>query len=187
MIRNPLYYPKEMFKRMWTNSRQANDNPKLNLGLNYYVHPSLLHAATALEYCVLRLQYATEILLARYGIEVLNKHMELQRLSECIILIYAATAVIGMLTFKSFKLFIITFELLAGRTSRSYCIGLRNADVEMTIANAFCLNMKEIVQKNVLDIQRGPYTTNDENYKVIAKRTFDSRKYFAEHPLEKNF
>lgn len=47
------------------------------------------------RYSVLRLQFATETLLSRYGPEVINKHIDLARLAECVIDIYAMTAILG--------------------------------------------------------------------------------------------
>lgn len=44
---------------------------------------------------MLRTQFATECLLARYGPEVVDKHMELNRLAECLIDMYVGTAVLG--------------------------------------------------------------------------------------------
>lgn len=49
----------------------------------------------------MRLQFATENLLAEYGGDIIVKHMELQRLSECIIDIYTAVAVIGRFLHKT--------------------------------------------------------------------------------------
>lgn len=47
------------------------------------------------RYCVLRLQFATETLLVRHGAEIVNDHMNLRRLADCIIDIYMMTASIG--------------------------------------------------------------------------------------------
>lgn len=78
------------------------------------------------------------------------------------------------------------FNIL-GRASRSYCIGLQNADYEVLLANAYCLDARERVKQKVLEISRGPYATNDINYQKLAKRAFKFNGYFAEHALTKNF
>lgn len=44
---------------------------------------------------MLRLQYATEVLLVRHGAEVINSHVDLKRLADCMIDIYAMTASLG--------------------------------------------------------------------------------------------
>ncbi|EEZ98802.2 Acyl-CoA dehydrogenase family member 9, mitochondrial-like Protein [Tribolium castaneum] len=167
-IRNPFYFSTYAFKRMWTRRRIAEDNPKLNLYLHHYLHPSSMLASQQLEYCVLKLQYATETLLARHGPEVLNKHQDLRRLADAIIDIYAMVACIS-------------------RSSRSYCIGLQHADYEMVLANAFTLGALERVKLNLNKIIEGPIGTNDENYRMLAKRLFELKQYYPVHPLSRNF
>ncbi|RZC33426.1 acyl-CoA dehydrogenase family member 9, mitochondrial [Asbolus verrucosus] len=167
-LRNPLYYGTFVFKRMWTNRKQADDNPKLNLYLHHYLHPSLINVSQQLEYCVLRLQYATEIFLSRYGQDIIKQHMELRRLGECLMDIYAMTACIG-------------------RASRAYCIGLQHAEYEMVLATSFTLSAVERVRSRLLKIIDGPYQTNDENYRKISERLFRLKKYYPVHPLTRNF
>lgn len=77
--------------------------------------------------------------------------------------------------------------MFVGRASRSYCIGLRNADTEMLLANAYCYQTKDIVKRLVLEITYGPYGTNDANYQKLAEKAFECNGYFSEHPLTKNF
>lgn len=67
-VRNPLYNPAFMFRRLFDS--QNIDQPKCTLQLNHYLHPSLDPAAQWLEHSVLRLQAATEITLTRHGIQV---------------------------------------------------------------------------------------------------------------------
>lgn len=59
--------------------------------------------------------------------------------------------------------------------------------MEMSIANAYCFKMKDKVQGKMLEIISGPYATNDATLKSIATRALETGRYFAEHPLEKNF
>ncbi|CAH1373894.1 unnamed protein product [Tenebrio molitor] len=167
-LRNPFFYSTFVLKRMWTHRRHFDDNPKLNLYLHHYLHPSSINASNRLEYCVLRLQHATETLLSRYGQEVINKHADLTRLAECIMDIYAMTACIS-------------------RASRSYCIGLQSAEYEMALASAIAMSATERVKANLLKVIEGPYMTNDENYRVITQRLFDFKKYYPTHPLTRNF
>lgn len=120
------------------------------------------------RYCVLRLQFATETLLLQHGIEVVNDHQNLQRLAESVIDIFAMTACVG-------------------RASRSYCIGLRHADMELMAATSFCMKAKERVRQNVQRIYRGPYTTEDQSKQAIADNAAKWNGYFLEHPLARNF
>lgn len=108
-MRNPLYNPAYNFKRMWTHRKQMEDRPDLNLLLKHYLHPALLKTSEHLEYAVLRLQFATETLLARCGPEVVNKHADLQRLAEAIIDTYAMAACLS----KYYKLHLLYFKCLA--------------------------------------------------------------------------
>lgn len=48
-IRNPFFNPGYMIQRLFKQRRQAADDPKLNLRLEDYVHPSLTFAARSLE------------------------------------------------------------------------------------------------------------------------------------------
>ena len=61
---------------------------------------------------MLKFQVATESALSRHGKQISEKQIELRRLADIVIDLYAMTAVIG-------------------RASRSYCIGLRNAEHEV--------------------------------------------------------
>lgn len=90
----------------------------MSIGIHNYLHPTLTGAAKDLEFCVHRLRYATEIVLQRHGAEVIQPHvqLELKRLADLLIDIYAMTAVLA-------------------RASRSYCIGLREAQTE--VLNSF--------------------------------------------------
>ncbi|KAK5650752.1 hypothetical protein RI129_001781 [Pyrocoelia pectoralis] len=167
-LRNPLFHVNDMFKRMWTHRKQKLDNPDLTLRLADYVHPSLCESANHLEYCVLRLQFATEALLARHGQEVQNQHMDLKRLADCLVDIYVMTACLG-------------------RASRSYCIGLRNAHYEIMLAGTYCVIAMNEIKRKINQICNGPFVTNDENYRIISKRVFKDGKYPFEHPLTRNY
>lgn len=48
-IRNPFFNPGYMIKRLFQQRRQAADDPKLNLLLEDYIHPSLTLGARSLE------------------------------------------------------------------------------------------------------------------------------------------
>ncbi|XP_023018926.2 acyl-CoA dehydrogenase family member enigma [Leptinotarsa decemlineata] len=167
-IRNPLFYAGFTLAKMWSDRRNVNDDPKLDLKLGEYLHPSTMSSSQNLEYCVKRLEFAVEVLLARHGPEIVNQHMELRRLAEVIIDIYGMTACLG-------------------RASRSYCIGLQHGDYEMMIANTFCNYAVARVKENVKLIYLGTYHTNDENYRVLSKRAFKFKEYFPKHPLSRNF
>ncbi|KAF4533144.1 hypothetical protein B566_EDAN007955 [Ephemera danica] len=167
-LRNPLMNPGFILKKLLERRKQAKDRPKLTLGLNGFLHPSLEGASRQLEYSVLRLQYAVEILLSRYGNDVMNHQMELKRIADVAIDIYGSTAVLA-------------------RASRSYCIGLRNAEHELVLATTFCQDALNRIKINIKEIELGSGGTQDVSYKKIADKIFECNGYCAEHPLTRNF
>ena len=125
-------------------------------------------AAQWLEFSILRLEAATEILLARHGQEIINFKLEVMRLSEVAGLCFAMFASVS-------------------RASRAYCIGLKHADYEMLIASSFCLSASEKVKLICQDIDKGEFLTTDNHNRKIAKQLLKNKKYFSEHPITRNF
>jgi acyl-CoA dehydrogenase family protein 9 len=113
-LRNPYLNPTLVWKTMMQRLKHQRDDPKFTLGLDGYLHPSLKDCAQNLEYSVLRLQYGVEMLLQRHGAKVSDPKVQIEvaRLADVIIDVYAMTCVLA-------------------RASRSYCIGLPNADTEV--------------------------------------------------------
>lgn len=99
---------------------------------------------------------------------MVNDHQNLKRLAECVIDIYAMTACIG-------------------RASRSYCIGLRNADMELIVTTTFCIKAKERVRDRVAKIWQGRFNTGDQNKKILADIVGRQNGYCFEHPLTRNY
>lgn len=167
-LRFPYEFPSFVIKRIFTQRRQANDNPKLTLNLYEELHPSLMESANDLEYCVLRLQYAIAVLLSRYGADAVNQQVELMRLGDTAVKIYAMTAVLG-------------------RASRSYCIGLPNAESEMKYAVQICSEYKKVVRENINNIIDGLVVTGDVYSFKFGSNIIKHKGYFLEHPLERSF
>ncbi|KAJ6640067.1 Complex I assembly factor ACAD9, mitochondrial [Pseudolycoriella hygida] len=165
-IRNPLMNPSYIFKRLYDNKNI--ENLKQTLHVNHYLHPTMDPAAQWLEFSILRLFIASETLLARHSVQIMDKQIEVRRLSECAISTYAMFASVS-------------------RASRSYCIGLQFCDFEMLIASAFSFDHMLKVLQLVRDIHEGPYMTNDMNYVKISKQIFKEKGYFSIHPLTRNF
>lgn len=113
-LRNPFQYPTLMFSTAWRRYKNTRGDPPMTLGLSHYLHPSLEDAAKRLERTVHRLAYGTEALLQKHGAKVTEpkNQLELKRIADVMIDVYAMTAVLG-------------------RASRSYCIGLREAQTEV--------------------------------------------------------
>lgn len=167
-IRNPLVNPGFAFKFFVQETRHRSDNPSLNLQLSGYLHPSLKSSADLLEYSILRLQFGVRQALQRHGKDIVNAQLELQRLADCSIHIYAAFASLS-------------------RASRSYCIGLHNAEYELNLASAIASNTQMLVKTKINEIANGEFSSLDAAYLTIGNKVFEKGGYFAVHPLTKNF
>lgn len=111
-VRNPFSNPGVIMGKFVQNFRQIRNKPKMVLGLNGFVHPSLKEAADQLEYCTLRFQFAVEAVLQTHGANVGDAQLDLDRLANVCIDIYGMTAVLA-------------------RASRSYCTGIQYGSAEV--------------------------------------------------------
>ncbi|CAB3376296.1 Hypothetical predicted protein [Cloeon dipterum] len=153
--RNPLLYPGYTYRLLRMNFRHTMDAPKMNLRLKGYTHPSLEAATNNVEYCVLRLQYATMIVLQRYGKGVIDAQLELRRVADIAINVYAAFASVS-------------------RASRSYCIGLHNAEYELVLAQTVALKTLALVKQYVGELEVGPLNGLDQAHMDIGKKLHQS-------------
>ncbi|XP_071082793.1 complex I assembly factor ACAD9, mitochondrial-like isoform X1 [Haliotis cracherodii] len=166
-LRNPMANPGLVFSTA-VGRLKSSDNPKLSLRLNEEVHPSLKDSSALLERGVLRFQKAVEGVLTKHGNKVIHEQMELKRLADVAIDLYAMTACIG-------------------RSSRSYCIGLRNSDHELILAKTFCNEAYLRIDEKLKELSMGPVENMDANYRQIAETIFKNGGYAAEHPLQRNW
>ncbi|CAG9789788.1 unnamed protein product [Diatraea saccharalis] len=167
-MRNPLYHPLFIFKKVMQNRHQEKDDPKLNLFLAEHLHPSLRPPSEQLEYCVLRMRYACETLLGRHGADVASAFNELNRLAIAGTEILAMTAVLA-------------------RASRSYCIGLRNAELEMKLAACFVETSKDKVRRLIKEIDDGEYLNLDHFRVQFGRKMLDANERLTEKPIAKSF
>uniref|UniRef100_A0A182W5I5 Acyl-CoA dehydrogenase family member 9, mitochondrial n=1 Tax=Anopheles minimus TaxID=112268 RepID=A0A182W5I5_9DIPT len=164
--RNPAMNPSYVLSKLF--EKTSIENPKKFANLQQYFHPSLEPAAHWIELSVVRLKLATECILSRHGVDVIDRHIELARLANVATLIYAMTA-------------------SASRASRAYCIGLRHAAQDVHLANMFCRENSEKIRLLALELEKGPYITSDDDYSAIARNLFREKRYYFEHPITKNF
>ncbi|XP_053678637.1 complex I assembly factor ACAD9, mitochondrial [Anopheles nili] len=164
--RNPAMNPSHVLSKLFEKTSIAN--PKKFVNLQQYFHPSLEPAAHWIEQSIVRLKLAAECVLSRHSAQVVERHVELARLANIATMIYAMTA--G-----------------ASRASRSYCIGLRHAAHEVHLANMYCREASEKVRLLAIELEQGPYITNDDDYNAIARSLFREKRYFFEHPITRNF
>ncbi|XP_041988809.1 complex I assembly factor ACAD9, mitochondrial [Aricia agestis] len=167
-IRNPLFHPGFILKKMVANRHQENDNPKLTLHLSEHLHPTLLRHAEGLEYAVLRMRYAVETVMARNGAEVEGAATELLRLAE------AGSEILAM-------------AASLARASRSYCIGVRNGEIEMKLASCFVDQAKERVRKLIKEIDDGEFLNLDRYRTSFGKKMLESKTELIEKPTVRVF
>lgn len=164
--RNPLFNPMHMFKKFIKSSDIETISTKM--GLNENLHPSLAGPAECIELSVTRLKMCVEMLFNRYGNEIVQRQVEIAKLTEIISTCFA-------------------MYTSASRASRSYCIGLKLADNELLTAIAINLHGKERIKVLAAEIMKGPYLTNDHNLQKMSKQIFKSKGFFFEHPLTYNY
>ncbi|XP_039441363.1 complex I assembly factor ACAD9, mitochondrial [Culex pipiens pallens] len=164
--RNPAMNPSHVISRLF--EKNTIDTPKQFCNLEHFLHPSLDAAAHWIEFSVVRLKLAVECALSRHGTEIIQRHIELVRVADVAVLLYAMVAT-------------------ASRASRSYCIGLKHADHEIQLANTFCREASERVHRLAKDLEQGQFVTNDANYDGMARYLFRQKGYCFEHPIAKNF
>lgn len=167
-MRNPLANPITALQKLWERRRDAADNPVRDLDLYTALHPSLQDGADSLEYCVKRLKYTVEIVLQRYGKEIIEQQMVLSNLADMVIQTYAMACVLG-------------------RASRSYCIGLPNADKEVDLALCFCHDARKKVKSCEIEIDEEMDNLLLLRKRQIADKVFEDKAYFPVHPLTKNY
>ncbi|XP_066997149.2 complex I assembly factor ACAD9, mitochondrial isoform X2 [Anabrus simplex] len=155
------------WRRLYERLSQDNDRPLLDLKLHYYVHPTLEFAAKQLEYCVKRFQYALEILISRHGNSIIDHDIELCRLADLVVNIYAMTAVLG-------------------RASRSYCIGLQDSDYEVLLASTFCSRTLAEVKRTMNNVLHGPVGISDPSYLKVTRKVIECKQYFLRNPSTPN-
>nr|XP_019546574.2 acyl-CoA dehydrogenase family member 9, mitochondrial-like [Aedes albopictus] len=164
--RNPAMNPSHVISKMF--EKNTIDSPKQFVNLEHFLHPSLDPAAHWIEFSIQRLRLATECVLSRHGSEVVGRHIELIRVADMAVLIYAMLAT-------------------AARASRAYCIGLRHAEQEIYLANTFCHEGSEKVRVLAKQLEQGQFITTDANYLSLSRYLYKQKEYFFEHPLTKNF
>jgi hypothetical protein len=164
--RSILDHPMFIFSRL--KNEISIDSPKLKMELWQSLHPSLRPAGDFLETSIYRLRAAIEILLPRYGPQIYTKSGECGRISDIATLCFAMFAA-------------------SARASRSYCIGLRNADQEIYMTNAFNFDICERIRKMAKDIDNGEYGTTKHTFQVVGEKLIEHKKYHMEHPTTRNF
>lgn len=147
--------------------RDHIDSPALTLGLRYAVHHTLADEGQNLEYCAKRLQYLVEWSLQKYGKNVIEQQMLLERIADIVIDIYAVTAVLA-------------------RASRTLQLRAQSSPLDTALAQAFCYDAQLRIKQNVAEALKGDTDNNFARYRLIAGHMFKKGQYDALHPLARS-
>ncbi|BET02348.1 acyl-CoA dehydrogenase [Nesidiocoris tenuis] len=167
MARNPLDFPGFVLGRIVDSVRQSRDRPKLDLKLYEELHPSLNSSAELLEHTVLRMKYAVQTILTRYGSETPLKQVDMIRISDLMIDVLAMTAVLA-------------------RSSRSFCSGIRFCDQEVAMAVAICNERRPRILRTIEELLEGGVVSRDLPVIKLGAEFISQGGYFVEHPLLRN-
>ncbi|XP_029674693.1 acyl-CoA dehydrogenase family member 9, mitochondrial-like [Formica exsecta] len=161
-LRNPFNFPQHILR--WTLGKEY----QLNLRIADHLHPSLVNGGKILEKCITRLQTVGVLMLQRHGSEISERQMELRRISELAVKTFALITVLS-------------------RTSRAYCIGLRNAEFDRQLASIFAILTDNKTKALADEISSGGWINSDTLNKNIAELIYSKKDYFAEHPLNRSY
>lgn len=161
-IRNHIFHPGYFFKNL------LFDGKPTKFHLFEYLHPSFQPQAETLEELVFKLSELSLKLLEMYGNEISSKQIALQRLAYIAIDIYVLIAVLA-------------------RASRSYCIGVRNADNERFITMSIVHDTYKRVEMFEKDIYETEHRKKDSITHIISQEIFKEKRYIYENPLTRTF
>ncbi|VDP21050.1 unnamed protein product [Onchocerca flexuosa] len=114
-------FDKRIYERIFGHVEKAISfhDPKLKHFIAEHTHPSLKEACTNLEHTMWRLESLLNLLLSNHGKSIINDYSVLRAISKVIEYNFGMVATIA-------------------RSSRSYSIGLRNGDLEISWAQLYC-------------------------------------------------
>lgn len=165
--RNPLFFPIDVFKTMWRQTRVMKNKVSYSQDVAGHLHRSLVVHGNHLEECVQKLEVLVEHVLTQHGKAVVYHQLDPITLANVVIDLYAMSAVLA-------------------RSSRSYCNGMQNSEAEIRMAFAFCNEAYPRICRNYQNLVKGVNENNNEQFLRIAEKLIDWRGYYPEHPLKYN-
>lgn len=161
-IRNPFNFPRHIIK--WVTGKEY----RLKLYIADHLHPSLMDGGKVLEECITKLQTASMYMLQRHGAGISERQMVQRRIAEL------ATRTFALITVLS-------------RTSRAYCIGVRNSEQERHMASSFALSTIDRIRVLAREIAEEEWNNGDQCHRTVADLIYNKKEYFAEHPLTRTY
>ncbi|XP_034945123.1 complex I assembly factor ACAD9, mitochondrial-like [Chelonus insularis] len=161
--RNPVLFPGKVFKHTLFNWNKEKD-----LYVDDNLHPTLQPTAKIFETLLKKFSKDIYNSCARDGQMLMAKEMELKRISESAILLYVLAAILA-------------------RSSRSYCLGMRNSEQEIQMAQVYGYILGKELDKTLYDIEFGEHIIGDFILKNVSDTIFENDNYVSAHPLARNF
>jgi hypothetical protein len=166
-LRLAPWYPGYFLKSMIRERAQRGDYLTLNADIYGNLHPSLKDAAVQLEYILKRVKYAAESLCLRFGKDVTGAQSALYKLSQL-----------------SIDAFMLT--TMCARSSKSYCNGSRNSELDVHITTSFAHQLAKEVRLYMEAIDAMPINALENRAKMINELNIKHGGYYAESPLDPN-
>uniref|UniRef100_A0A915EEV0 Uncharacterized protein n=1 Tax=Ditylenchus dipsaci TaxID=166011 RepID=A0A915EEV0_9BILA len=146
------------------------EKPRPSHFLAEHVHPSLAESAVALENSMNRINHVIDRLVTDKGLFIKSDYVSLKSLATVM------ENNLGMVA-------------SIARASRSYSIGLKNADDELAWTNFFCATASketENILREVINCGLGLVKLNPK-LTGVGKAVLDARGYNLESPVERNW
>ncbi|VDK86804.1 unnamed protein product [Litomosoides sigmodontis] len=163
-------FDKRFYERIFGHVEKAISfyDPKLQHFIGEHAHPSLKEACTNLEHTMWRLESLLNLLLSHHGKSVISDYSVLGAISKVIEYSFGMVATIS-------------------RSSRSYSIGLRNGDLEVSWTQLYCseaANMSMAELRKLYDYFR--FERMNSLYSKIGESVLISNGYCIESPITRN-
>lgn len=153
-VKYPLFNMMDTFRGL-TNSKKSIANS---------FHPSLKVGVEHFEESMHLFKRGIDILLIQHGAELMQQYSSLERITDMVTELYAGLTNLS-------------------RSSRSYCNGFRNTDIEknigVTMTYVTLVNLNEIVQ----NLENEVFLMTDNFHKLTSQLAYEKHRYCIEHPL----
>uniref|UniRef100_A0AAF5PIG2 Acyl-CoA dehydrogenase n=2 Tax=Wuchereria bancrofti TaxID=6293 RepID=A0AAF5PIG2_WUCBA len=170
-IRQWRSFDKRLYERIFGRVEKAISfhDPKLQHFIAEHAHPSLKDACINLEHTMWRLESLLNLLLSNHGKSIIHDYTALGAISKVIEYNF------GMIT-------------TIARSSRSYSIGLRNSDLEISWAQLYCseaanISMAEL--RKLYDYFR--FERMNSVHSKIGESVLNTGEYCIESPITRNW
>ncbi|KAM3725403.1 Complex I assembly factor ACAD9 [Dirofilaria immitis] len=164
-------FNKRIYERIFGHVEKAISfhDPKLQHFIAEHAHPSLKEACINLEHTMWRLESLLNLLLSYHGKSIISDYSVLRAISKVIEYNFGMVATIA-------------------RSSRSYSIGLRNCDLEVSWAQLYCseaANMSMAELRKLYDYFR--FERLNSLHSKIGQSILNTGGYCIESPVTRNW